>query len=194
MHPTAYLHIIVRETQANDELFAALTRSYAYISPLSCSTGEANEIRLRAKLGCHSLWGPCTAEQDAVWTETLHPWLECKLRKVQNTVEAYNNEKARSFCGVLPIELLTLELDSCQATFEVRDNRFPHVVDLLDEVRITMTAAGILNSVERIFIPWPNSTKTNEPGALTNSEPAPWECTLANGETHWYNHAAKAWL
>ena len=88
--PSLILKFDIDGSLEDDELIDELKRTYSYIAPVKVAFHEAGEPAV-GTLGFNVIshspyWG---ADGDGYWKQTVLPWLERVLRKLDKTLEAH---------------------------------------------------------------------------------------------------------
>ncbi len=132
LRPTSYLTFTLEGTDATPQTASAIKRSYSYVAPTKIVAGRrgandaepplANGIALEVKLGTRPYWSSADDGADAVWAETLLPWLSRKLRTLFDTVLECNNETRRSFAGKVSYRNVAVKLAPHTVVFDLEPN------------------------------------------------------------------------
>ena len=130
--PSSYLTFTLDPETYSAETEASLKRAYSYAAPTTVEAGDANAISLRVKLPGRPYWDATSEEETAIWNDVMVPWLFNKLRKLQETLQEYDNENAKSYCGAIPFETLTLDLGGHLVTIPVVED---NLLVALDEAK-----------------------------------------------------------
>lgn len=129
LRPTAYLTFTLMGDDASPITASAIKRSYSYVAPTKITAVRAganegavspsNSIAMEVKIGHHPYWRSVDEGADDIWSETLLPWLDCKLRTLFGTVLEYNNEARRSFVGKLSYRTVEVSLAPHTVVFDL---------------------------------------------------------------------------
>ncbi len=154
LRPTAYLTFTLAGDDASPATASAVKRSYSYVAPTKivaarAETGKettplSNSIAMEVKLDRHPYWQSDDEGADGIWSGTLLPWLDRKLRTLFGTVLEYNNETRRSFAGKLSYRSVEVGLAPHAVIFDLEPD------SNLRDVRTPLTAIrNYLNSPDR---------------------------------------------
>ncbi len=134
--PTAYLSFNLAEPDATSANASAIKRGFSYIAPTRVTAArhavlnqasrhdgahqDANQnethavtrtsgVDMRVCLGDHPYW-LSSEDADAMWNETLMPWLATKVETLFGTVYEFNDSSRPSFVSKITYGTLTLRL------------------------------------------------------------------------------------
>lgn len=133
--PTAYLSFTLDSDALSPERVASLVRSYSYICPVEVAAGPENAVFLRVKLSGCPWFDAANAGEQAIWEDTVRPWLENKLRKLEETVQEYNNEDARSYCGSVTYRKIVIEAEGRSVEYAIVNDELRGAVEAVDQAR-----------------------------------------------------------
>lgn len=134
LKPTAYLTFSLDADTFSPERAASIVRTYSYICPVDVREGESNAIAMNVKLPGRP-WFACGNEADATWENVVKPWLANKLRKLEETVQEYNNEQARSYCGSVAYRQMVVEGDGGRVACAIENDVLSVALDAVEQAR-----------------------------------------------------------
>lgn len=135
LKPTGYLTFILDKETGSAERAASLQRAFSYVCPVSIKPGGVNQIVLDVKVAGKSLWNTASEDENALWRDIVAPWLSAKLRKIEQTLQEYNNTEAKSFCGAVAFEDAVISLDARAVQFAIIDDQLAFGEKLLGIIR-----------------------------------------------------------
>lgn len=142
LKPTGYLTFILDKETGSAERAVSLQRAFSYVCPVSIKPGGVNQIILDVKVAGKSLWNTANEDESALWRDIVAPWLVAKLRKIEQTLQEYNNAEAKSFCGAVAFEDAVISLDARAVQFAIIDDQLAFGEKLLGIIRKNDIARG----------------------------------------------------
>lgn len=173
LRPTAYLTFTLEGADATPQTASALKRSYSYIAPTKVVAGRreaddgkaslANSISVEVKLEAHPYWNSTDDDANAVWNETLLPWLSRKLRTLFETVLEYNNETRRSFVGKVVYRSVVVKLAPHTVVFDLEpDSGLRDVKAPLEAIRSYLNSSTTPADAQPIRFAVPSDAERGE--------------------------------
>lgn len=135
LKPTAYLHFSLPADMYAPEDAALVRRSFSYVAPTEVTPGDVAAIDLLVRLSGMPYLNAADLEAQATWEEIVCPWLSSKLKKIEDTLDACNDEDARSFSRHFSFDVLNLFLEDRVFSMRIEDGVFPAVIDIVEHVR-----------------------------------------------------------
>ena len=135
LKPTGYLAFELDDETGSQDRANSLSRAFSYVSPVTVRHGDTNRIFLTVKLPGKRFWDATDAEQQAAWDEIVAPWLAIRLRKIQETLQEYNNAETKSYCGAVVFDDCVIQLDGRTVQCAIIDDQLMFMADLIGKVR-----------------------------------------------------------
>jgi hypothetical protein len=139
LKPTAYLTFIIDQELESMGATSLLKRAFMYIAPLKvvfdAELQGKNLIQMEVRLPDRPYWQANNSEKDELWETMVLPWIINKANRLQDTITALNNPKARSFEYAIDFSLLNLVLEDQIVSLSLVENLLPDVKLELNRVR-----------------------------------------------------------
>lgn len=133
--PTAYLHFTLPPDEYAPQDAQLLKRTYAYVAPTEATPGEKATIDMLVRVGGLPYLDASVPEEQERWNDIVAPWLATKLKKIEDTLDACNNEEARSFVRHFTFEEINIFLEDRIFTFRMEEDGFPAIIETIEAIR-----------------------------------------------------------